>query len=133
MTTRRAILKALGMAPATAAAMIPALEASLAGVGVGAASALGNIGVGYGSPQPTAAKAMKLFDFASWLKQVGDNELRNDAREVRTIDADIMSMRLPFNTKIKWQQERNYRRLIENRKSWFDRQVERHGFVEHWS
>jgi hypothetical protein len=136
MTTRRAILKAIGLSPAAAVAVIPALEASAAGIGIGVGAVTGLAGnsVGYGQPYPTTGgpKPTKIFNFATWLKRVGDSELREQAREVRTIEPDIAAMRLPLTTKIRWQQERNYRRIVEGKRSWFEKQFDRDGYVEFW-
>lgn len=134
MIGRRQILKAIGISPAAAAVVLPALEASAAGIGVGAASTFGNsIGAGALGQPPSGPSPIKILNWASWLKRVGDEQFREQAREVRNLDADIAAMHLPLNTKVKWQQERNYLRIVANSKSWFDRQLERQGFVEHWS
>ncbi len=127
---RRAVLKAISLSPAAAAAVIPALEASAAGIAVGTMS-VGGLGNATGCA-PTAASSTRLFNFASWLKHVGDHEYRDRAKDVRAIDPDLAAMRLPLTTKVRWQQERNYQRIIESQESWFERQVKRNGFVEHW-
>lgn len=126
---RRAILKVLGLSPA-AASMLPGIVARQAVSG----SAFGLMG-GYSPPQcgpANSASPIKFVSFAKWLDKIGEDTLRREARHVGMFDPDIMEMRLPLNTKINWQRERNYARLIDEKRNWFDTRIAKFGVVEWW-
>ena len=128
MTTdiaRRSFLKGVAASPVAGHAMAQHLieQTQL--------MALGN---GYGAEvaSPSAAKPERFLSFANWLKAVGEDEIRREARNIHSVDADIIEMRLPLATKARMQRARNYKRLMEEKRSWFDRLLTRDGKVEYW-
>ena len=128
---RRSLLMFSGMAPVAAPALGSAATMQLAGIEVAG-------GVAGMMSQPStgnvvgANKPLRFLSFASWLKDIGHERIKRDADVVRFIDADIACMSLPLNTKIQWQRERNYKRLLEQEKSWFERKLLSNGTVEYW-
>lgn len=123
---RRGFLQALGIAPAAARVMAEEAKLQMLGGGVG--------GVGLANrPQavPPSAMPERLTTFADYIGRA-ERGLREQAREIRGFDPDIVEMRLPLTTKVRMQRERNYRRIVESQKGWFARQVERLGFVQWW-
>lgn len=127
---RRAILKVLGLSPA-AASMLPGMVARQAVSG----SALGLMAGYPGSPPcnpANSAQPIRFVSFAKWLANIGEDTLRREAHYVGMIDPDILEMRLPLNTKINWQRERNYARLIDEKRNWFDTRIAKFGVVEWW-
>ena len=133
MIGRRAILKLLGVAPAVASQAGAVVQGALTGatVGTSAASALwdraGNIGVS------DTRGAARYTDFASFMLNVGNKALWEEAREVNYLDPDLVSMQsLPLNTKFIIQRQRNYERRVEYQRDWFKRTVDKYGFFE-WS
>ena len=128
---RRGLLKLMGVAPAAAPAVAAALSAGAAGVGVvglGAASAGYNQLPGAINPSGGA----RFVEFAQWMLGGGERQMRDQAREVRGLDPDIALMSVPLNTKVIWQRDRNYQRILTEQKSWFDRRISTQGFVEEW-
>lgn len=130
---RRGVLKLLGVAPA-AVATLPALGVQAAGYGVagiGAGTAMmGGLSTSGNSIGPSSGT--KFFSFAKWLYDMGEKEIREESKYVVMVDPDIANMRLPLQTKVLWQTERNYQRKLEQRKSWFERQMDRDGHVTIW-
>ncbi len=136
MINRRSFLRR--SAAATAAAPIGAQmvgqESTLKAAGIDA------IGIGVRTPQAPeiangrAAQTLKIFrSFTDWMREHGDAEIKEHAKEVRVMDPDIISMRsLPLCTKIRMQQKRNYERILEHRRGWFDSVLRSEGDVRVW-
>lgn len=119
---RRGLLKLMSVAPVAAAAT---QAAGYAVVGMDGAV---NPPLGY----PSATNGPRVFtSFLSFLK---DNEesWRRQAKDVRIIEADIAMMRLPLTTKVRMQQERNFERIKESSRSWFEARLLRDGEVREW-
>ena len=128
--SRRAFLRTAAVAPVAAPAAVHGI-AQQAQLGMAGVSALG-VGVYRGESGQDAVSSrsgMRLTSFAEWLKAGGDKECRQAAQEVRHIDPDILSMKLPLCTKFQWQRKRNYERALEGQRNWFERVLEEQGFV----
>lgn len=123
---RRGFLKAMAAAPLGAQAAVDQLALQAAGI----------TGVGAASPEtvlPGAPSEPVIFrDFASWLHDFGEKRMKEEARDVRRLDPDIISFRLPLTTKVRMQRERNYQRLLEERKDWFANSLKLEGHVRWW-
>lgn len=121
---RRGFLRGLAAAPLGAHVAAEQAKAAM----LGAAS--GSVGMA-GAPVAAAAP-MKLTSFASWLK-LAEGPLRRDAKRFQGFDADILEMRLPLVTKMRMQSERNYQRMLAEKREWFDSRLSLKGFVEWWA
>lgn len=77
-------------------------------------------------------KSTKFTNFTDWLKDVGQNELKNEAHYINGFEGDIIDMHLPMVTKIRMQRARNYERLLENKRHWFAKRLHTNGFVAWW-
>lgn len=129
-TGRRGFLGALAAAPLAAKALFEQQKVSmLTGNGSSLGSAL-TAGMGINMP-PSDRGALRFMDFSTFLKKT-ENQLRLQAKNFTGFDPDIVDMRLPLSTKIRFQRERNYHRILESQKAWFESQLERTGFVEFW-
>lgn len=129
---RRGFLKFLGMAPAAGA--MAAEQAKISMMGVGANGMNRPLAQSGGPAAPQRVEASATFrDFASWLTEVGETELRARARHIDGFDPDIIEMKLPLNTKTMMQRERNYQRILAERQDWFSRVLKREGKVQWWS
>lgn len=126
--TRRQILggAAGGLIAATAADLHRTME-------MGKIAQLPQSSGGCEAATPGRATITKFTDFSKYLKEYGDRALRGEARNIQGMDADLIEMRLPLATKVRMQIERNYRRLIADKKSWFAEAVAKKGFVEWWT
>lgn len=131
MIGRRAILKALGVAPAAAPAVAAALTSVASGVSIGVGALVGNPIQDVPTPY-NSRDVRKFYSFAEWLAGGGAREAHDATRNVSCFDPDIASMALPLNTKFMWQRKRNYERHLEWRRGWFDRRMSSLGlgFVE---
>lgn len=126
---RRQALKALASIPVSAPVLAHTIttQAHLPVAGVAGNAVSGSIRSGLSAPKP------KIFtSFSDWLIGAGLKQLREEAKYIRQIDADIISMRLPLATKHRMQQRRNLNRLIEDRRSWFSETIKRDGRVEYY-
>lgn len=135
MGLSRRMLFGRSAAIAAAGAFAPAALGStgamqLSGITMAGGAALASNGCAPGSP---SRAPLKFLNFASWLKDIGDERIRREAQTVRFIDPDLACMALPLVTKVRWQQDRNYRALLEERQSWFERTIKQDGKVEWWA
>lgn len=127
---RRSILKMFGVAPAMPFAA-KAAEMEQAGIGI-LGQQVGGVIAG-SAPTPTiSGSGLSFFDFATWFREVGKDRCRQQARETRTLDPDIMAMHLPLTTKLRWQEERSYQRIIAQQKGWFMQRLKECGEVTWW-
>ena len=123
---RRGFLKALGVAPM--GAQMAAQDLSLRLAGVSGALGIGASGVG----PAEAASSVKFHDFAAWFREFGAAAIRTESKEIRHLDADLITLHLPLVTKIRMQRERNYQRLLRERRDWFGRKMKQDGVVNWW-
>ncbi|HEX6972700.1 MAG TPA: hypothetical protein VF234_10825 [Limnochordia bacterium] len=121
---RRAFLRAVAAAPVGAQVAAEQAKLSLTGakVGFGGTDVL---------PQPSTGP-VRFSSFGDWLKRFGETAIRREARNVDRLDPDLVEMRLPLNTKFRMQRERNYQRILEDRRRWFDDTIGVKGFLEWW-
>lgn len=127
---RRGMLQALAAFPLGARVAAEQVKTSLL-TNAGAAGLIGGTAV----PHPTSTGAlqpMKFVSFPDWLKQIGERQIREQARHIVGFDADLIAMRLPLATKVRIQTERNYERQLASRREWFERRVSIAGFFEEW-
>ncbi len=98
-----------------------------------ATMAAGASGMGGTAPQPIGGDSpVKFTDFAAWLKTVGRDSIAAEAHGRGGMDPDLIEMRLPLATKMRMQRQRNYERILEERKNWFERTLRRDGVLNWW-
>ncbi len=88
--------------------------------------------VASGQPGPPCSESLKFTSFGDWLKRIGYDALKGEARLISGFDGDIIDMHLPMTTKCRMQRARNYARLLEGRKHWFSERLGAQGFVTDW-
>lgn len=117
-----------GLAAATPAAIKMAvgdIQMRLAGMTQLGASAPGGL-----PPQPAIGDFQKIGSFSEWFAKQGA-EWRDDAKNIRALDPDILSYKaMSLSAKIHIQRERNYQALLAERRGWFDRQFKKLGFMK---
>ena len=124
--TRRTILRGMAAAPVAGRAVLGEVSSRLAGLGA-------PLGHRIPSEGTQADKASKFWNFATWFKRDGERYIRAQARDVERLDPDIYCLHsASLWTKVRMQRERNYTRLLLERKNWFGRSVASNGFVEWW-
>ena len=121
---RRSFLKGAAAAPAVASAVAQHTAAQAQNLALGGGQG--------GVAQPFANRPTNFVSFIKWFQDVGEAAIRAEARVFQTVDADIIEMRLPLATKVRMQRARNYKRLLAERRTWFDRTLNREGKVEYW-
>jgi len=122
--TRRVILKALGLSPAGAH-----LLGEQAKLGLLSPSSVLRPPSGGSPVQEHTQKNEQFTSFQDWFDFVGKAKIKEWARDVYCLDADLVERRLPLATKVRLQRERNYERIIKERRSWFERTLRRWGTV----
>ena len=126
MTPNRRMFFGL-MAASPVAAQAVAQDAQLRMAGI---TRLGASPIDAAAPSTADESFQKLGSFGEWLTKAGDG-LRNEAKEIRALDPDIMSFRsMSLSAKIQMQRERNYQALLVDRRNWFDKQFKRLGFTK---
>lgn len=131
---RRALLKMIGAAPVAAKA---AADGAMAGLVTGHVSPglfgglhdQSSLDVAEG-PQPHKQQPRPEFkDFVTWWREGGAALAREQAKRIEGFDPDILAFRLPWATKIRMQQDRNFERMKAERQDWFARTLRKQGFV----
>lgn len=126
--TRRSVLKGLAAAPVAVHTAANQAAAQLAGVSISGLSA-----VGAGEPMPEDRARQVVFrKFEDWLRNHGEKSIRDQADIVEALDADLSILRLPITTLIRMQRRRNYARLLDDQRDWFDKLLARDGKVTQW-
>lgn len=124
---RRAILRALAASPISAHAVAEQIKSQATGI------AFTGVGVGRSEGIPASiSEPMQFSDFASWFARCGDKAVRREANYVSALDPDLVEMRLPLATKVRMQRQRNYRRVLDERKEWFNETLSVSGIVSWW-
>lgn len=125
---RRAILKALSAAPLAGHVLAEQTKMNALGRGmlVGGAGSMGQV-VSASSTAP-----LQFIDFAHWLRDVGRERAKRQARDIQGFDPDIVEMRLPLATKVSMQRGRNLVRIIEEQRRDFLAEVTRNGVFKWW-
>ena len=122
---RRSFLKKAAAAPVAGAVAASAVSTELAGVGA--------TGLGIGSdgrvPGNMCGGQQSFTSFAKWFSAGGDREIRENAKNVYSLDPDLAESRLPLQHRFRVQKKRNYERIMAERKSWFSRLLLRNGSV----
>ncbi len=71
-------------------------------------------------------------DYTEWFKKFGDAQARKQAEYFHGFDADLIDMRWPIATKVRVQRERNYDRIVEERKASLLGKLAREGSFSWW-
>ncbi len=127
---RRNVLKGIGLAPVAAKAAAD----ELATVGMEGFAHHGSYPPPVLEAQVGAvpARARRFLSFDEWFAAKGEAELRDQAKNVTQMDPEIAAMRLPLATKVRMNEERFFRRLVAQRRSWVSRVLKTKGFLEEW-
>jgi hypothetical protein len=84
--------------------------------------------------QPSAPIAKAIFtlagDFSKWWELYGKLRAKQNLEQVRALDPDIAGFRLPLQTKVNMQRERNYKLMKKRMKENFIRSVLRAPYHE---
>jgi hypothetical protein len=127
---RRGLFKRLGVGALLAASGQDAI-AKMAQVGVSGNVGSGVVGLNTLGAIQKARSAHRVFttaaDFSTWWREYG--KLNRLSGRVHEIDPDIAGFRLPFGTKLRMQQERNYFRAKAEAKAGFLYRLMRDGNV----
>ena len=95
-------------------------------------------GAGDGPAQPTSSLSnskgpQKFFDFAEWFRAAGEARVKEQAKELNGFDADLLAMRsLSLVARVNIQRERNYARLVTEKREYFNRRLSAEGVFEWW-
>lgn len=128
LISRRAVLKGAAAVPVGAHLVAQDMKLRMAGLNV--------VGFSEGGCDEVAGgnQAQKFTSFVRWFKEVGEESLKRRAKEFRSLDPDIVEMCSPsLQAKMKMQERRNYRRILADKKDWFERQMSLKGFVNWWN
>jgi hypothetical protein len=123
---RRAVLRALGMTPVAANAL--AKQATMASAGMTA---------GFMPPGPPSqlasneSGAVRFHNWADWFRRM-EPSIRQEARTVTVLDPDIAEFRLPLATKVRMQRQRNYERIVAERRNYIESKLSLAGFIDWW-
>lgn len=129
--SRRMFFGRSAAATAAAALVSPAAIASQ-GVPLAGLTALGGGALSQPCGAPIPSSPTPFYSFAKWWMECGEENARRQARNVQALDPDIIGFALPLQTKMRLQQERNYRRIREDRERDFAKEFARHGKFEWW-
>jgi len=67
------------------------------------------------------------------LRRGGEQIVKSEARDIDGFDPDLIVMNsMSFAAKVVVQRRRNYQRILEKKRNWFQRMVENRGFVKIW-
>ncbi|MGB1214591.1 MAG: hypothetical protein ACPG4X_14600 [Pikeienuella sp.] len=122
---RRSFLRATAALPLVGNAVAQEAKMKMAGLDM-LPDLSEEVGVARDASGPT-----KFFRFSDLLKKFGD-QYKERADSVSCLDPDIVEMHLPLATKVRMQRERNYERIIESEKRYFERELSVAGFVSRW-
>jgi len=125
------MLKALSVAPIAARMMAGEAAMKIAGIGSGA------LAPGLLATTPSLnngpSNPLRFFDFGSWFKDIGRDQVREEASYVAALDPDLACMQsMSLSAKVRMQRERQYSRYMEARKRWFTKSISAKGLVEWW-
>ena len=126
--TRRSALRLVGLgAPAAQFVAEKVKSDMLLNAGIA------NIGAPNGAPATCdEVPPTKYSNFNGWLKSVGREAIKKEARWIQGFDADLIDMHLPLATKVRMQRARNCQRVLDERQQWFAKKLNLNGFVKWW-
>ena len=116
----------MAAAPVTSHLLVEDLKVGMLQKGIAGAGQIS------GEGSPTQNEGRKFMNFGSWFNQMGQQEIQDSARYINGFDPDIVTFHLPIQTKVTWQRNRNYNRILKEKQSWFASTLRRNGWVKDW-
>lgn len=69
-------------------------------------------------------------DFGKWWDEIGKHGVENEANVVQGFDADILTMQIALQAKVRMQRRRHFQRLKNKKRNWFQRRIAQYGALQ---